>query len=101
MSSGTENRPHPLTEHALRQLIHVALERGYYTECLHHPERNISADDVIHGLERSDWTLITAPELHGRSYRYEISTLDVEGDQLTLIVEAHPEEKRIEIITAW
>jgi hypothetical protein len=101
MSSGSEK--HPLHEHALRQLIRVALDKSYYREYLHHPDRDISHDDVIHGLERSDWTLEGNPEWNNgnRTYRYKICTVDIEGDELKLIISAYPDEKRIEIITAW
>ena len=80
----------------------MAMDRGYYREFLHHPERNISVDDVLHGVERSDWALAGA-EWHERSrnYRYKIRTCDVEGDELTLIVEVFPADKRVEFITAW
>ena len=104
MSTGSrDKRPSPLNENALRQLIRVAIEKGYYTESLHHPERNISVDDVLHGVERSDWTLVGIPEWFEifRSYRYQIRTVDIEGDDLTIIIAAYPEEKRIEFVTAW
>lgn len=101
--SSQDERPSPLNDNALRQLIRVAIDKGYYTESLHHPERNISVDDVLHGVDRDDWSLVGNPEWHenSRSYRYRILTVDVEGDELTVIVEAHPEETRIAIITAW
>ena len=103
MSSGSEKRPNPLSEHTLRQLIHYALDKGYYREYLHHLERNISVDDVIHGLERSDWKLGGNPEWNdgNRTHRYKVCTVDIEGEALTVIVAAYPHEKRIEIITAW
>lgn len=104
MSSGSQHRrPSPLSENALRQLIRVAVDKGYYTESLHHPERNISVDDVLHGADRSDWTLIGEPEWDGsrKGYKFKILTVDIEGDELTLIVAAFPEEKRIEFVTAW
>lgn len=102
-SRSQQERPQALKEHALRQLILVAIEKGYYTEYLHHPERNISVDDVIQGLERSDWTLAGHPEWDEsfRRYKYQISTADIEGDELTIILAAYPHEKRIAIITAW
>jgi hypothetical protein len=104
MSTGSQKqRPQALSEYALRHLIRVAITKGYYTESLHHPERNISEDDIIHGVERSDWTLVGIPEWFEtfRSYRYQIRTVDIEGDELTIIIAAYPEEKRIEFVTAW
>ncbi len=58
-----ERQPEPpLSENGLKSLISYALNRGYIQESDHatddHPERNLSLDDVIHGLEREDWKLI-------------------------------------------
>lgn len=107
MSNGSqERRANPLHEKALRQLISNALNRGYFRESFHaefnHPERNISADDVIHGLERGDWTLASSnyDEQH-RNYEYLIWTFDFEGDELHIKIAAYPSEKRIEVITRW
>ena len=107
MSSSSEEHPPALSEHALRQLIRVALIRGYYSETMHaedeHPERNISVDDVIYGLERQDWTLKKQPdydEKH-RSWEYLISTVDIDDKELTVKVAAFPDDKRFEIITRW
>ncbi len=65
MSTDPKDRPAPLGERALRQFMGRALTKGYYRESFHteqeHPERSISADDVIHGLERKDWTLVLCP----------------------------------------
>jgi len=82
--------------------MRVALERGYYVEFLHHPERNITVDDLIHGSESDGWRFIKCTWHEERQrYRYKIKTTDIEGEELTLIVEAFPEYKRIQFITAW
>jgi hypothetical protein len=108
MSSGSQDKhPSPLSEHALRILIRVALERSYYREVVHaedhHPERNISVDDVIYGLEREDWTLAKTPnyDTSHQSWEYLIKTVDIEGDELNLKIAAFPNEKRFEVITRW
>ena len=101
-TNGRGKRPSPLSEHALRQLIRVAIDKGYYREFLHHPERNISVDDCLHGLERDGWKLVKVEWSEKcQNFRYEILTCDVESDELTLIVEAFASDKRIEFITAW
>jgi hypothetical protein len=108
MSTGRrKKRAVPLTGNALRELIRVALEKGYYTESLHsandHPERNISPDDIIHGLEWSDWELVKDPNWDDEheSYEYLIRTVDIEGEELTIKFAIYPEEKRVKVITAW
>ena len=108
MSTLREKRPtSPLTETALRHLIQTAIAKGYVRETPHaenfHPERNLSIDDVLHGLERKDWVLAKPPnydEEHG-SWEYLIKTVDVEGQELHIKLAAYPGDKRIEIITRW
>jgi hypothetical protein len=106
MSTGSQD-VRPLSEHALRQLIRVAIDKGYYREHWHaendHPDRNISPDDVIHGLEREDWVLTKTPDYDPahESYEYLIRTVDVEGDELHIKLAAFPDEKRFEVITRW
>ena len=100
-------RPDPLSIGALRQHIRLALDKGYFQEKNHaendHPERNLSIDDVIHGLERKDWILEREPnydEEH-RGWEYLIKTVDIDGDELHIKLCAHPADKRIDIITRW
>ncbi len=106
-SRGQERPPSPLSERALRQFISAALERGYYRESWHaeseHLERHISVDDVIHGLERKDWTIAKPPnyDAEHRSWEYLIKTVDIEGNELHLKIAANPAEKRFEVITRW
>jgi hypothetical protein len=104
---GKSHRPLPLNQNALRQHVRVAIERGYYAESFpaesERPERNLSIDDVIHGLERRDWTLEGQPnydEGH-EAWEYLIRTVDVEGTELHIKIAATPSNKRIEIITRW
>ena len=102
-----EQRSSALSERTLRQLLRVALDRGYCRESWHaesgHPDRSISIEDVIYGLERRDWTLARPPNYDDehRNWEYLIRTVDVEGDELHIKIAAFPSEKRIEIITRW
>jgi hypothetical protein len=97
----------PLSEKALRTFIRRALDRGYYRESLHaedeHPERNISTDDVLHGLERDDWKFVRSPDYDAKhkSWEYLIGTQDLDGDELHIKLAAYPNESRIEVITRW
>lgn len=106
-SSGAKAKPAPLSEKGLRQLIGIALARGYIRETPHaeheHPERNLSIDDVIHGLERKDWTLSASPNWDDehQSWEYLIGTTDIEGEELHIKVAAFPQDKRIAIVTRW
>jgi hypothetical protein len=108
MSTTKEKRPPaPLTESALRNLIRVATTKGYIRETLHaendHPERNLSIDDVLYGLERTDWILERTPDYDSEheNYEYLVKTMDIEGHELHIKLAAYPSEKRIGIITRW
>lgn len=108
MSTPREKRPtSPLTETALRVLIQTATAKGYVRETPHaendHPERNLSIDDVLYGLERKDWVLAKPPDYDAEheNCEYLIKTVDVEGNELHIKLAAYPADKRIEIITRW
>jgi hypothetical protein len=81
--------------------------KGYVRETPHaendHPERNLSIDDVLHGLERTDWVLARDPDydtVH-ENWEYLIRTVDIDGHELNIKLAAYPAEKRIGIITRW
>jgi hypothetical protein len=100
-------RPPCLSETALRELVRYALEMSYYRECFHaehdHPERNISIEDVVYGLERDDWTLERHPEFdqEHNNWKYFIKTVDIEDELLIVLIRAVPEYRRFEVITRW
>ena len=102
MSTG---RPKPLDEAGLRAAIQRALERGYFRESFHaafeHPERSITTDDVIHGLERDGWSLARTPDWDAkhRNWEYLIRTQDVEGDELHIKIAFF--EGGLQVITRW
>jgi hypothetical protein len=104
-----EKAPRPAcpSEQAIRECITYALEKGYYRESDHaikdHPERNISIDDVIYGLERTDWTLDRPSEFDAErgEWKHYIKTVDIEGYELLIVLKIMPEYKRFEVITRW
>jgi hypothetical protein len=104
---GKAPQPPCLSLEALRALVRSAVDKGYYRECFHaehdHPERNISADDVLHGLDRDDWTLDRQPEWQEeyRNWKYLIKTVDIEGEELHILIAAMPDYCRFEVITRW
>lgn len=100
-------RSQPFTSEELRAFVKEALSSGSYREIPHsrieRAYRNITNDDILHGLERDDWQLAGDPKFdtERNRWRYEISTLDVEGGPLNLIVSPRTELCRIDIITKW
>jgi len=91
----------------MRSLIRTAIAKGYYKESFHgehdHPERNLSIDDVLHGLQQSNWELACPPDYDEdhRNWEYLIRTVDIDGDELHIKLAAYPAHKRFEIITRW
>lgn len=100
-------RPPCPSEQAIRECITYALEKGYYRESDHatddHPERNISTDDVIYGLECTDWTFDRPSEFDEDrgEWKHYVSTVDIEGDALLIILKIIPEYKRFKVISRW
>ena len=100
-------QPRPFTAEELRAFVREALCSGSIREIPHsrigRAYRNITNDDIVHGLERDGWRLAGVPRFDRRCsrWRYEISTVDMEGEPLRLIIRPWPELCRIDIITKW
>ncbi len=100
-------KPGPLTEAALRQFIAKALDKDWIRESFHseveRADRNISHDDVIHGLERN-WTLIEVrppTESWHKGYSYKLQTVDLETDELILVVCPDLETQTLKVATKF
>ncbi len=94
-------------ERQLRDFIRFARKRGYYGETFHseveRAHRNISPDDIAHGLDRDDWLLCREPNFdqEHNTWEYLIRTVDIEGDELHLKITVDEKSKRFEVITKW
>lgn len=79
-----------MAEPVLRQLVAKAVEKGWIREAFHseheRAHRNISMEDVLYGLERSDWVLAALPNYDDehKNWEYKIKTVDIEGVELGL-----------------
>ena len=96
----------PLSPAALRQFLEKALDKGWVKERYHsdvdRAYRNISDDDVAHGLELSSWVIEkTEPAREAGLFKYTIRTADIEGDELRLVVLPLIATGRVEIITKY
>lgn len=107
MSSPNTARPAPMGDQQLRDFIRAARKRGYYGESFHseveRAHRNISPDDIAHGLDRDDWHQCKAPDFdeeHG-TWEYLIHTVDIEGEELHLKITVDETNKRFEVISKW
>jgi hypothetical protein len=104
----TGYRPPYLTEAQLKALVKDALEGtlGGASETYHarfdHPERGLSLDDVIHGLEQ-DWHYERNPEFNEDQWqwKYRIAAETVDGDPLTIIIAVDSANRTFEVVTRW
>jgi len=100
--------PPCLSEEELRSLVSDALENapGGSKETFHarfdHLERNLSQDDVIHGLERT-WNFDRAPVFnqHLWQWKYYIATESIDGDALLIIIAVDTSNRSFEVVTRW
>ncbi len=102
LSSGRK----PLSAIALRQFVNKALDKGWWREDFHsefdRAYRNISADDVEYGLERSSWILEkTEPAKEEGLFKYTIRTADIEGDELHLVLLPRTKTGTLRVITKY
>jgi len=108
MSTPRPAQPPPcLNDQQLREFVIRACERGYYGETFHseveRAHRNISPDDILWGLQRDDWVRCAEPRFveGSRCWRYQIRTVDIEGDELHLVIEVDSVNLRFEVVTKW
>lgn len=99
--------PACLDEAKLRALVLEALDHaGGSSETFHarfdHLERELSADDVIHGLERP-WKFDRPPVFNQKQWqwKYFIATESVDGDGLLIIIAVDTFNKSFEVVTRW
>ena len=101
--------PLHLDEAALKALLLEALgnapESGTvetYHARFDHLERGLSADDVIHGLER-DWAFDRMPEFNKDEWqwKYRIATESIDGDEIVIVIAVDTANRSFEVVTKW
>ena len=96
----------PLGEEELRAFVRRALRHGWYQESFHarhaHPERNVTADDVIHGLN-AEWAVAAEPEFSEtfHEWKYIIRIVDIEGDELHIVIAVSLASQRLTVVSKW
>jgi len=67
-----------------------------------HLERGLSADDVIHGLER-DWKFDRKPEFNRDEWqwKYRLATESVDGDEIVVVIAVDAANRSFEVVTRW
>lgn len=100
--------PKPLSEIALRQFIRKAVAKDWIKEGWHseveRASRNVSHDDILCGLERSDWKLTSSREcpMHKDSpHTYEILTKDADDVGLELVVAPNLRTGTLKVVTKY
>jgi len=100
--------PPYLKEGELRALVLQALANHPEdsSETFHarfgHLERNLSQDDVIHGLE-GPWTYERSPEFNNDEWqwKYRLATESIDGDPLVIIIAVDTPDRSFEVVTRW
>ena len=96
-----------MAENALRQVIAKAVEKGWVREAFHAEHerayRNISMEDILYGLEHSDWTLAAAPDYDSahKNWEYKIKTVDIDDVELFLKIAPDPSAGTVLVITKF
>ena len=96
----------PPDDDKLRAFLKEAIEDGDYTESFHseheHPERNISIDDLLHGLLQN-WEHFQKACYDDRrdEWKYYLKTRDIEGDVLHVVIAVSLRKRRFKVITKW
>jgi hypothetical protein len=85
--------PKPLSDLALRQFVRKAIAKDWIKEGWHseveRAHRNISHDDILCGLGRSDWVVTKirdCPKFKESPHTYEILTKDADEVELELVI---------------
>jgi hypothetical protein len=67
-----------------------------------HLERGLSADDVIHGLERA-WNFERKPEFNKDEWqwKYRIATESIDGDEIVIVIAVDTANRSFEVVTRW
>ena len=101
--------PPSLTVAELRKLVLEAIDENTDSgnpETFHalygHPERGLSSNDVMHGLERM-WTFERSPVFNEDfwQWKYYLDTESVGGDPITIIIAVDTLRREFEVITRW
>lgn len=102
-------KPEHLSEADLKKLLLEALEDvpdWNSPETFHarfdHPERGLTTDDVIHGIE-GDWTFERSPKFDEDNWqwRYFLAAESVDGDPITIIVAVDTSNRSFLVVTRW
>lgn len=101
-------QPKPMSEAALRQFIKKALAKDWIKEGWHseveRAERNVSHDDILCGLGRSDWKLTgtrPCPKHKDSPHTYEILTKDADEQELELVVAPNLKTGTVKVVTKY
>ncbi len=97
-----------MSEAALRQFIKKALAKDWIKEGWHseveRAERNVSHDDILCGLGRSDWKLTgtrPCPKHKDSPHTYEILTKDADEQELELVVAPNLKTGTVKVVTKY
>lgn len=101
--------PPCLSEEELRSLVDDSLENGpesgarpTFHALFDRLDRNLSLDDVIHGLDRP-WNFDRRPVFNKEEWqwKYYIATESIDGDEILIIIAVDTLNRSFEVVTRW
>jgi hypothetical protein len=103
-------RPKPLRTEEVQKVVIEAISHESFCEShvaswhtrFDHPERMISIQDVLYGLEHK-WRSCGPEEFNESEWqwKYRIKTTDLDDQRLTIIVALDPKNKRFVVVTRF
>ena len=98
----------PLPEIALRQFVRKALAKDWIKEGWHseveRASRNVSHDDILCALGRSDWKITDTrecPKFKDSPHTYEILTKDADDEELELVIAPNLKTGTLKVVTKY
>lgn len=101
--------PKSLTEQELKKLVVDSINATTYQEMLEsyhalygHMDRDITTDDVIHGLE-GEWKFERSPAFNEKfwQWKYYIAAKTVEQEPITIIIAVDSWRREFRTVTRW
>ncbi len=109
MSKAAGFIPPSLSATELRTLLLKAIEGATgeknpetYHARFDHPERGLTTDDVLHGIE-GPWTFERPPKFNRQQWqwKYRLAAKTIDDEDMTIIVAVDTMSRTFEVITRW
>ena len=98
--------PTALSLNDAKRLIEAILDQGtvvFTYHCRHEsmPKRGVSAQDVLHVLERGQIVKAAEWDVQHRNWKYRVDGMDVDGDDLTAVTVIIQTDFTVRVLTVF